>query len=423
MSTTGSRAGTAAPVAPGVPAVSRRALVKTIASREIWVKLHDKGFIASTIFFLLIIVAATVIPIMISDQAHDYRLAVTGDQASAVARVAAGLHDSEQSAEFAKVTLTTSSAANRAEAEALVRDGRADAALVADGAALTLIGKDAVPDGLATLIRTATARTDVTQVAAEAGLSSDQLQRLVAPTPPTVDLLNAQPERAVPPILLVMIFGFLFYFAVLTFGISIAQSVVEEKQSRVVELLVAAVPVRWLLAGKVLGNTVLAVAQVTLIVGVGLAGAALAGQSALISQVAGASVWFLVFFLLGFLMLACLWAVAGSLASRVEDLQSTTMVIQAAVMVPFFASIFVTEPGRVQEVLSYIPFTSVLMMPARVINGTAAAWEPWVAAGIVLATAALFVVLGARLYEGSVLHTSNRMHLVQAWRSARGGAA
>jgi len=130
----------------------------------------------------------------------------------------------------------------------------------------------------------------------------------------------------------------------------------------------------------------------------------------------------LVFFLLGFLMLACLWAVAGSLASRVEDLQSTTMVMQATVMVPFFASIFVTAPGRLQEVLSYFPFTAVLLMPARVINGTAAAWEPWVAAGIVLGTAALFVILGARLYEGSVLHTSNRMRLVQAWRSAPGGA-
>jgi len=407
--------------ADDVTEVSRGSLIRTIASREIWVKLHDKGFIASTVFFLLIIVGATVVPIMISEQSHDYRLAVVGDQATAVVTAATGLHTSASSGDVPKVTLTTSSAADRAAAEALVRGGNADAALVADGTALTLIGKDAVPDDLVILVKAAAAQTDVSRVAAEAGLSSDQVRQLVAPTPPKVDLLNAQPDRAVPPILLVMIFGFLFYFAVLTFGISIAQSVVEGKQSRVVELLVAAVPVRWLLAGKVLGNTVLAVAQVTLIVGVGLAGAALAGQSALISQVAGASVWFLVFFLLGFLMLACLWAVAGSLASRVEDLQSTTMLMQATVMVPFFASIFVTEPGRVQEVLSYIPFTAVLLMPARVINGTAASWEPWVAAGIVLATAALFVVLGARLYEGSVLHTSNRTRLVQAWRSARGG--
>ena len=409
--------------ADDVTEVSRGSLIRTIASREIWVKLHDKGFIASTVFFLLIIVGATVIPIMISQQSHDYRLAVVGDQATAVVTAATGLHTSASSGDVPKVTLTTSSAADRAAAEALLRGGKADAALVADGTSLTLIGKDAVPDDLVILVKAAAAQTDVSRVAAEAALSSDQVRQLVAPTPPTVDLLNVQPERAVPPILLVMIFGFLFYFAVLTFGISIAQSVVEEKQSRVVELLVAAVPVRWLLAGKVLGNTALAVGQVTLIVGVGMAGAALAGQSALISQVAGASGWFLVFFLLGFLMLACLWAVAGSLASRVEDLQSTTMVMQATVMVPFFASIFVTAPGRLQEVLSYFPFTAVLLMPARVINGTAAAWEPWVAAGIVLGTAALLVILGARLYEGSVLHTSNRTRLVQAWRSARGGAA
>src|SRR5450759_4494039 len=110
MSTTGSRAGTAAPVAPGVPAVSRRALVKTIASREIWVKLHDKGFIASTIFFLVIIVAATVIPIMINDQTHDYRLAAVGEQATVVANVAAGLHTSASSGDVPKVTLTMSSA-------------------------------------------------------------------------------------------------------------------------------------------------------------------------------------------------------------------------------------------------------------------------------------------------------------------------
>jgi len=396
---------------------SRGTLIRTIAGREISVKLRDKGFIASTIFFLVVIVAATVIPVILRDQTHDYTLAVVGDRAAAVAKVAAGLHSSADSAAAPNATVTVSPAADRAAAEALVRGGKADAALVSDGAALALIGKDAVTDDLVALAQAAAAQVDIAQVAVEAGLSPDQVQRIAAPTPPTVELLNAQPERAVPPILLVIIFGFLFYFSVLTFGVSIAQSVVEEKQSRVVELLVAAVPVRWLLAGKVLGNTALAVAQVTLIVGVGLAGAGIAGQSKVISQVLGASGWFLVFFLLGFLMLACLWAVAGSLASRVEDLQSTTMVMQVTVMVPFFATLFVTEPGRTQQVLSYIPFTAPLMMPARVINGTAQVWEPWVAAGIVLATAALFVALGARLYEGSVLRTSNRTGLIQAWRS------
>ncbi len=125
------------------------------------------------------------------------------------------------------------------------------------------------------------------------------------------------------------------------------------------------------------------------------------------------------FFLLGFVMLACLWAVAGSLASRVEDLQATTVAMQVLVIVPFFAAIFAIDPGPMQRVLSYVPFTSPLMMPARVVLGNAAPWEPAVSAAIVLATAVAFVLIGARLYEGSLLHTSARLHARQAWRADR----
>jgi len=195
--------------------------------------------------------------------------------------------------------------------------------------------------------------------------------------------------------------------------------VVEEKQSRVVELLVAAVPVRWLLAGKVLGNTALAVGQIVLLLGVGLVGASVAGQGDLISQVLSASGWFVLFFVLGFVMLACLWAVAGSLASRVEELQSTTVVMQVFVMIPFFAAIFATDPGPVQTFLSYFPLTAPLLMPERVMLGSTAPWEPALAALIVLSTAVVFVLLGSRLYQGSVLHTSSKLKIGQAWR-ARG---
>jgi ABC-2 type transport system permease protein len=174
--------------------------------------------------------------------------------------------------------------------------------------------------------------------------------------------------------------------------------------------------VRWLLAGKVIGNTIMAVGQVVVIVGAGLIGAVVAGQRELVTQVLDGSGWFIVFFLLGFVMLACLWAVGGSLASRVEDLSSTTAVMQILVIVPFFASIFMTDPSPVQRFLSYVPFTAPLLMPARVVQGTAESWEPYVAAGIVAVTAVAFVILGARLYAGSVLHTSGRLKAAQAWR-------
>jgi hypothetical protein len=139
-------------------------------------------------------------------------------------------------------------------------------------------------------------------------------------------------------------FALLFFLTTFLFGMAIAQSVVEEKQSRIVEILVAAVPVRVLLAGKVLGNTALALGQIALFVAVGLAGASVAGQSGLVSLLLRSSLSFLIFFLLGFLLLACLWAAAGALANRQEDLQATTMPLQVLVFVPFFAAAYVYTP-------------------------------------------------------------------------------
>jgi len=280
---------------------------------------------------------------------------------------------------------------------------------------LHLVGLRDVPGELETLVRAASSELQVAQAAADAGLSAQEVAALTQPEPPALELLEPRPEGTVPPQLLVLLFAFLFYLSVLTFGTSIAQSVVEEKQSRVVELLVAAMPVRWLLAGKVLGNTVMAVGQVVVIVGAGLIGGMVAGQGELVRQLAASSGWFVLFFLLGFVMLSCLWAVGGSLASRVEDLSSTTALMQILVIVPFFAAVLPIDEGT-QRVLSYVPFTAPLLMPARIVHGAVEPWEPVVAAVLVLVTAAVLVVLGARLYAGSVLHTSGRMKAAQAWR-------
>ena len=408
--------------------------IRVIAQREISVKLRDKGFIGSTIFMLLLVIAASVIPVLLSQQTPGFRIAVQGDGARAVVVLATELGTDAQDPEvdvppilellgaggLPSADLTMVEVPADGQVDRLVRDGDVAAAVVGSELdSLRIVGAQGVPNEVDVLVRAAATQLQAADAALEGGLSQEQVAAVTSPPQPTVELLEARPDGSVPPEVLVLMFTFLFYISVLTFGMSIAQSVVEEKQSRVVELLVAAIPVRWLLAGKVIGNTVMAVAQIVVILGAGLVGAVVAGQGDLLGQVLDASGWFLVFFLLGFVMLACLWAVGGSLASRVEELQSTTVFMQVLVIVPFFATVFAIDPGPTQRLLSYIPFTAPLMMPARVVLGNAEAWEPWVAAGVVLATAIAFVLLGARLYEGSVLHTSDRMKAVQAWRSAR----
>ncbi len=405
-----------------------------IAAREIAVKLRDKAFIGSTVFMLLLVTAATVIPILLQQQTPSIRVAVQGDGAAQVVDLAARLGQDAQDSGTAlppalavfgigglpAADLSSVEVEPEGDATTLVLDGDVDAAVVgSDVADLTVYGAEGVPDELDVLLRAASSQLQVQSAADAAGLSAAQVAELTSPVMPTVELLEASPTGAVPPQLLVLLFAFLFYLSVLTFGMSIAQSVVEEKQSRVIELLVAAVPVRWLLAGKVLGNTVMALGQIVVILGAGLLGSMAAGQGELVRQVLAPSGWFITFFLLGFVMLACLWAVAGSLASRIEDLQATTVVMQVLVIVPFFAALFAIDPGPMQRVLSYVPFTAPLLMPARVVLGNAAPWEPVVAALVVLGTGVVFVLVGARMYEGSLLHTSARLKAAQAWRAGR----
>ena len=415
-----------------------RSLAGVIALREILSRVRDRTFVISTIFLLVLVAASTTVPILLTNRgAPSVTVATVGPRASAVADTARGLGAAavtagdasgdgqgpalpgQAPAPAAKVTVAP--VADAAAAEARVRDGSADAALLPapGGAGLQLVGRREVPTELRDLVAAAAATTAVQERLAAAGVAPDQARRILSSASgaaPQQRLL--EPPRADTDLALASstAFGFLFFLTTFLFGMAIAQSVVEEKQSRIVEILVAAVPVRVLLAGKVLGNTALALGQITLFAAVGLAGASVAGQAGLVSLLLRASPWFLVFFLLGFLMLACLWAAAGALANRQEDLQATTVPLQVLVFVPFFTAMYVFTPGTLLTALSYIPFTAPIAMPRRLALGDAAWWEGVLAAAGVAATAVLLVALATRIYERSVLRTGGRL----GWAGALG---
>ena len=197
---------------------------------------------------------------------------------------------------------------------------------------------------------------------------------------------------------------------------TIAQSVVQEKESRIVEILAAAVPIRSLLWGKIAGNTVLAMSQVTLLAVVGLVGLAAIGERDLLEGIGPAVLWYVAFFVLGFVALACLWAVAGSLASRQEDLQSTTLPGQMILLLPYLASVLAGD--QLKTVLSMVPIVSTMIMPGRMAEGSVPWWQIAVAIAVTVAAAVLFVRVGSKLYERTLLRTSGRLGYRQAMREA-----
>ncbi|MEJ5866333.1 ABC transporter permease [Pseudokineococcus sp. 5B2Z-1] len=396
-----------APTTTSVPApgprrgaTGGRAAWRVVAEREVAVKLRDKVFVGSFLVLLVLAVAGVVLGAVLGGRTSTTQLAVVaGDErVAAVAAATGALLGPDDELEVVE-------APDAGAAEALVAAGDADAALLAapGGDGLELVGDQEVAGSLSTLVPVAAEGDALERSAAAAGTTPEELLSGAAVEERLLDPSEADP---VATTLAPLVFGFLFYLVAIQFGMAIAQSVVEEKQSRVVEILAAVVPLRSLLLGKVVANGALALAQVAVLAGVVLVGLAATGEGELLGAVGAPVLWFVVFFVLGFVALACVWAVAGSVATRTEDLQGTTTPLLVALLAAFYAGIF--GSGWVLVLASYVPVASTVAMPTRLVAGEAAWWEPLVSAGLVLLAAVVLVRVGARLYERSLLRTDRR---------------
>jgi ABC-2 type transport system permease protein len=211
----------------------------------------------------------------------------------------------------------------------------------------------------------------------------------------------------------------------MAFGTAVAQGVVEEKSSRVVEILLATIRPWQLLAGKIIGIGVLGLLPLALTALVGLAVASATGAIDLRSADLGTLGVVLVWFVLGYLFYASIYAISGVIVSRQEDLQSSstpvTLILVAGYLVAFPV---VDDPSSSLAVItSLVPFTAPIVMPVRVAVGEASGLEIVASLGILVAAIGLLIPLGARIYEGAVLRMGKPMKLREALRAARATAS
>jgi ABC-2 type transport system permease protein len=211
------------------------------------------------------------------------------------------------------------------------------------------------------------------------------------------------------------------YGLLILFGQFVAQGVVEEKSSRVVELLLATMRPWQLLAGKILGLGMLGLAQIVLVVAVGVGGALTFHVVDVPADLVGTAVSVVAWFVLGYAFYASIFAVAASLVSRQEDLAAvlmpTTLVLVASLFIGIQAA---GDPGgTLATVTSYVPGLSPLVMPVRQAAGQVELWEIALAVVLMLVAIALVVRLGGRVYAGALLRTSGRTKLREALRAER----
>ncbi len=377
----------------------RRASWATVARREILAQLTDRAFWIGTLATLALVVLGLGFGVISATGGGTTRVAVSSDESMAVVQRAAASGVAVEAVEVAPDELRSSVSASDA-----------DAALeqVPGGWVLTVSDLTDTPD-------LADAITHV-QISANATALGVDPADVLADTSLSVVPLEGDDLAAVAVFIATAAFSVLFMLAAVTYGMQIAQSVVTEKESRVVEILAAAIPLRQLLIGKVVGNMAMALGQVVLIVGVALLGLSWTDFAPLLGVVGGVVGWFVLFFIVGFASLACLWAAAGAMATRVQDLSQTTTPLTMVIMLVYFAGFFAR--GTAATVLSYVPIASTVTMPGRLMSGDAG----WLDAVLALVVAAAFmsatIWVGDRIYRRGLLQTGTVLKLRDALRRA-----
>jgi len=235
--------------------------------------------------------------------------------------------------------------------------------------------------------------------------------------------------------ILATILVMLVFVTSVTYGMWVATSVAEEKSSRVMELMLNAATPGEMLAGKVLGVGGAGLTQLAAIVLPAAAVVVLQGPLArlvlgenandtpLAGLTPGILVAFVAFFLLGFVLTALVYAAAGSLVSRQEDVQQVALPMLMLSFAAYFAAFFASgAPGAAWVApLSWVPFFSPYLMLTRLVTGSVPPWELALAVGLLVAAILVALVAAARIYTAGVLLYGQRPTLTGVVRAARRG--
>jgi ABC-2 type transport system permease protein len=384
-----------------------------VARREIRERARSRGFRISTLLMLVVVVAMVVMPGMLDTSDTTRDVGVTGARSRVFEQTLSSQGDSDGT------TIHLRRYDDVATGEQALRDEHVDV-LVVDVRRLEWRGKaDARLQGLViAAIQVAT----VHQRAAASGLAPGTVARLLAPVPVESVQIGAAPGRSTDDETATILMTTALLVSIIIYGNLVLTGVVEEKSGRVVEVLLARVPAKALLGGKVVGIGLLGFAQLAITALAALAASMVTDSLDLPAVSGGVLAWVLVWFVLGYALYAMVYGALGSLASRTEDAQAVAGPVGYVLVAGCWASFFAisTDPGGLwARLLSLFPATAPLAMPGRIALGATAWWEPLVAVVLTLAAIVGLVSFAGRVYRNAVLHTGAALRLRDAWHGAR----
>ena len=373
--------------------------ITTTAAREVQILLLKKGTIITLVILLLAILGVIGFATWQKDKDE------SGEAGPAVAAVGVDaqlLNDAGYDGR---------AAADRSEAEQLVRDDDVKAALVAEGNRWEVVS-DGMPstsilaglEGLSQQYSRAETLDNLGITAADYEAASPQIE--VVP----VDVNDGgDTEQQLLRLLTTFIALMVVIFTVITFAAQVGSRVTEEKSSRVVELVLASVRPLDFLAGKLLGTLVLGFVATAVLLVVGVVGLKVSGLVDDIEFDWAVVPILLIAWTLAMLFFGALYAAAGAMVQRTEDLQSTQMpillLIMASAYIPGFG--WMSTDATWMQVMSWIPPFSIFAAPLSYAAGDFTAAQLAGSFALAALATALAVWVAARIYKRSILNNGS----------------
>jgi ABC-2 type transport system permease protein len=391
--------------------------VALVAAREVRERIRGRIFRVGTLLILLVVAAAIVIPTINSGKVQAERVGVVGALSTPLRATVV------VSGESVGTTVQLVSETDVSAARKDLRSGRVDLAIV-DGREIVVNKPVGLADTSTTgeLVLALSKDLGVAEAVEAAHLSPTQSARLSGAK--ALPVASLQPGAAKGATHTTSLVGLILVFVMLTqYNTWILIGVMEEKSSRVVEVILAAVRPVQLLAGKVLGIGLVAFAQAALIVVFAIVLAKAVGSDLLHGTAPLVLVSTLMWLVLGYAFYSWVYAAAGSMAERQDQVQSLAFPLSLPIIFGYIMALTTVgagSPSTFFQVLAYLPPTAPFAMPVLVGLGAVTWWQ--FAASVVVSIVCTVGVarLAAGIYQRAILRTGRRVQLRELFSRTAG---
>ena len=250
------------------------------------------------------------------------------------------------------------------------------------------------------------------------GLTEQQLQSI---TPNfEFDIEQTEEKSASGNILVMMLMSIVLFYAIYFCAYQVSSSITTEKTSKIIETLVTSTSPKTIVLGKTIGIGLVGLAQMILIVATALISAKTFLEPGVLDSVLDMSnvtpylgIMTAIYFILGYLAYALLYALTGSTVSKPEDIQSANSPVAILAVIGFYLSYFtmMNPTSKLNLFASLFPISSPFCMPFRIMMGLANSTDVIISIAILVVTIIIIANVAIKIYSNAILNYGTKMSI------------